>query len=84
MAKASLRPRCFDAEAQFDAWREAARATDLPASAFCTDCTAQYQRRMHAQGRCERPDVVVDGCEGGPQRRRRAPVSRRATVHIVR
>lgn len=74
MARVSTRPRCFDTDGQYAAWREAARATQLPVGEFCTDCTPQYQRRMCAQGRCSRPDFVIDGCEGAPHRRRRAPV----------
>jgi hypothetical protein len=74
MARAQRRPRCFDTEGQYLAWRDAARSTRLPMTEFCTDCTADYQRRMTEQGRCAYPRRQITSGSDAPRQRREAIV----------
>ncbi len=53
MAKAI--PRCFTSRRQFELWVAAARVEAPGGSAYCTDCTPAYQRRMVTQQRCAYP-----------------------------
>ena len=74
MARVQSRPRCFDTEGQYAQWREAAKATRLPASEFCTDCTPDYQRRMTEQRRCAYPRRQITSGSDAPRQRREAIV----------
>lgn len=48
-------PRCFDTRRQYELWVEAAHRSSLGRNSYCTDCTAEHQRRMGAQRRCGHP-----------------------------
>lgn len=56
-------PRCFDTRRQYELWVEAARRSHPGGSSYCTDCSAEYQRRMIACQRCAHPSTTfhVDG-----------------------
>lgn len=74
MSLVQFRPRCFDTEGQYAQWREAAKATRLPASQFCADCTPEYQRRMGEQNRCAYPRRKITSGSDAPRQRREAIV----------
>ena len=47
-------PSCFGAQGEWDAWRESRDGPNSP----CCDCTPGHRDKMHAQGRCDRPEVI--------------------------
>lgn len=53
-----LSPRCFDSRRQYELWVEVARCSHPGGSSYCTDCSAQYQRRMIASQRCAYPGTM--------------------------
>jgi len=63
-------PRCFESAQQFRSWMKAARLTKgLGKAKWCVDCTASYQAKMLAEGRCDCPHILFgidrDGMESG-------------------
>lgn len=50
----SVVPKCFESAGQ---WRNWAASID-GMSAPCADCCPAYRERMHAEGRCERPETL--------------------------
>ena len=53
-------PACFDSQAQYDSWREAANVC-RPRHGYCEDCTPEYQARMIETFRCKYPNTVFVG-----------------------
>ena len=60
-------PRCFDSRKQWYRWRVIAISdvSSLNSSAYCADCTPEYQARMIRAGRCEHPGTVFAPDEDG-------------------
>ena len=53
------KPRCFDSEEQWQAWRELAAVTKVPSKhGHCHDCTPAFHTEMLLQERCDHPNVV--------------------------
>lgn len=55
-------PACYSDPVAWRMWCADRRGLKAP----CTDCTPEHRDRMHAQGRCERPETlfVVDTQSG--------------------
>jgi hypothetical protein len=48
-------PVCFESRRQYGRWRETAQHEKPGSSRYCTDCLADYQKRMIVAGRCAHP-----------------------------
>jgi hypothetical protein len=60
-----LPPACFT-DIQWREWKVlAAKVDTYPDAGFCEDCTAAYQQKMIAEGRCQYPDVQFHPDEDG-------------------
>lgn len=51
------RPRCFDSQAQWNAYREVAEFSAGDGFTFCSDCTPDHKQLMVQLGRCAHPLV---------------------------
>jgi uncharacterized paraquat-inducible protein A len=51
-------PPCFESQKLWSEYRRLAYYTADDGWTFCSDCTAAYQAKMCAQGRCKYPRVV--------------------------
>ena len=52
------KPNCFDTDVQWDEWRAAHNTLiggKSSEQSYCLDCTAEHQREMKLQERCEYP-----------------------------
>lgn len=75
-------PRCFSSRRQFELWMAAARDSKPGSSAYCADCTAEYQRQMIRQRRCAYPATTFGlDSEGFVEGRR--PVEQRIRLKEV-
>ena len=72
-------PKCFDSQAQWNAYREVAIFSARQGFTYCSDCTPEYQGAMKAQGRCAFPRSTFYTVQGVLRGRRvTAPKSRYA------
>ena len=66
-------PPCFSSMAQYRSWKAMAARIRAGASAYCEDCTPDFQRLRIGQGRCLHPgttfhrgaDGFIDGVRPG-------------------
>jgi inhibitor of KinA sporulation pathway (predicted exonuclease) len=52
-----MRPPCFSSDEQFEDYMARLNKTAPKEATCCWDCTAQYQREMIEEERCQYPEV---------------------------
>ena len=63
-------PACFEGQRQWNEYRALAQYTAQDGWTYCTDCTAEHQARMIAEGRCAFPGTVFKTNNGVTNGRR--------------
>lgn len=52
-------PPCFHAQGIYKQWKRLAVIANETVSP-CSDCTTEYEQKMHSQGLCTRERAIVD------------------------